>query len=95
MKDYLNRQETPLPQQDCIITILYNSFDGHQEIDCVWCPYDEQAVPAHVTKPSDDYLGTAYTIVNPTIGFHAWRCNDSEFLYYKIIKSSINKIQQP
>lgn len=75
-----NRKEEPLPNKECLISILVEG----EWIECRWKPYKKENYSDELL-PSEGYLGTAYTLMSPVIGFHAWEQNDSEFLNYKLI----------
>ena len=89
---FINRKNTPLPEEKCIMEIIhYNAPIGEEVLLCEWEPYiGEHATGRNVGRlPSTGYLGTASTIDQKiNIGFHAWQQNDSEFIYYKLIKPS-------
>ena len=90
---WTDRHITPLPQEECQMTIL--TSEG--EFTGVWKP-----VQLNRTKEyGEGYLGTIKVpITDPlflkywkgrtktdlTIGFHAWEQNNSEFQYYKLHK---------
>jgi len=72
----IDRHQKGMPSHKCIIEIW---VDG-EWLECEWHPRTEDS------KADDGYLGTARTTSRPIrIGFHAWRQNDHEFRYYKII----------
>lgn len=52
-----------------------------------WVPFDRKQY-TEINMPHEWYLGTAKAIegMYTGVGFHAWNQNDSEFVYYKIIK---------
>lgn len=90
---FINRKNTPLPKEKCIMEIInYNAPIGEEILLCEWEPYSgEHAIGRNVGElPSTGYLGTACTIDQKiNIGFHAWQQNESEFIYYKLIKPSV------
>lgn len=88
LEGWKNRHLDPLPDEPCVIIILHNDITGTSEIKCQWTPFDESNYVGkpEAVIPAPEYLGTANRIKNNTtdIGFHAWDCNDSEFVYYRI-----------
>lgn len=80
---YVNRHIHPLPNEVCRIVILVKELGVYKEFYCEWEPFDPQQYE-QFNMPSENYLGTASTINGETqIGFHAWRQNNNEFIYYK------------
>jgi hypothetical protein len=71
--DFLDRKDTPLPEQEKHVIILKQ--DNYYL--CRWVPYDG------VSDAHKGYLGTAKCL-ETGIGYHAWEQNDSEFRYYKV-----------
>ena len=86
-KGYKDRRICPLPKIECLIRILHGK--DLVPIDCLWIPYPIDCIVGE-NIPPDYYLGIAKSITYPYIGigFRAWQSNDSEFVYYKVIKSS-------
>jgi hypothetical protein len=79
---YKNRHTEPLPNTKEIIKIITNDISGEHIDICEWHPHIKNE--NETNKPGKGYLGTARTFTG--IGFHAWQQNDSEFVYYKILK---------
>lgn len=97
---WFDRYITPLPQEECNITILTN--EG--EFTGMWEPFKEKDRDFD-NDPEKGYLGTVYVPITdplflvywnkikgpldiPVIGFHAWEQNNNEFQYYKIVKDA-------
>ena len=91
--NWLNRKEIPLPKEQCKIIIKHS--DG--ELTGMWHPYNPNDYHPD-TQPHEGYLGTVVIpIIDPiflkywkqkeipTVGFHAWTQNNSEFIEYKIV----------
>jgi len=80
---WLNRKETPLPKESCVIWAKFEN--GHIHL-CRWFPFDVNNYYPD-TMPGEGYLGTARVIDGrfTGIGFHAWTQNNSEFIEYKIV----------
>lgn len=80
---FVNRHTNGLPTERCIMTIIINDNDGEHIHLCEWHHYEKTKYPeGHKSK---GYLGTAKCI-NSAMAFHAWEENDSEFVFYSIIK---------
>jgi len=82
-KGFINRHETPLPDYSCQIEIIKTDSYQSQIMSCDWIPFD--ASKYHKDHmPSKGYLGTARKNAGEYkgIGFHAWKQNDHEFIYY-------------
>ncbi len=84
---YLNRHLVPLPTKVCTIKIIVKDYSGEHATLCEWKPFEAQIYNGS-EFPADGYLGTAKELqgVFSGIGHHAWEQNDSEFIYYKIVK---------
>lgn len=85
-KGFINRNIDGLPLKRTIIKVITNDSDGEHVDICNWKPFNPKNYAEH-QLPSYGYLGTA-TVVNgqyPGIGFHAWKQNNSEFVYYQIV----------
>jgi hypothetical protein len=80
---WLNRNVEPLPTDECQIRIITFDAGDNQEhiLRCTWKP-----------SPNDPYhrIGTAHcTKGGITIGFHVWKANNNEFVYYQIIEETL------
>jgi len=75
--EFKNRHIEPLPSHKCNLYIITTNEETMHL--CEWIP----AQPPTNTG----WLGTARVIETKYqgIGFHAWRQNDQEFIYYKIV----------
>ena len=84
---YKNRHLTPMPDFACNIMIIKECTEGSRQVLCMWKPYKKERYPRD-DQPREGYLGTAKPIGtdNKGYGFNAWKQNDSEFIYYKIIQ---------
>lgn len=98
---WTDRHITPLPQEECNITILTN--EG--EFTGMWEPFNKNNYEG-TDLPSEGFLGTVYVPISdplfllaywnktkgpldiPTIGFHAWKDTNNEFQYYKIVTNA-------
>ncbi len=97
IEGWIDRHITPLPNEECNITILTN--EG--EFEGIWEPFNKNNYEG-TDLPSEGYLGTVYIPITdplflkywertrtaldiPTIGFHVWEQNNNEFQYYKIV----------
>ncbi len=76
---FLNRNVDGLPEKKCIVNAVTNDVDGEHVLICEWEPKQVSAT---------GLLGTLRLLEGPHkgIGFHAWAQNNSEFIYYQIIK---------
>lgn len=85
---FLNRHVVGLPKQKAVIKIVTKDIDGEHIDLCEWSPFDPNNYKG-ATLPGKDFLGTAKVIEGKFpgigIGFHAWECNNSEFIYYSLI----------
>lgn len=82
-EDFLNRHLINLPDFKCTIKTIHNDVDGEHVYVCKWKPFDKTQYN-EANMPGDGYLGTATIIEGKYsgIGFHAWKQNNSEFIYY-------------
>ncbi len=96
--EWCDRRIVPLPDHECNITILTNEgeFMGMWKPSKLedWFPNTSWSCPTGylgtVWVKITDSLFLAYWKKNPyrdeaQIGFHAWKQNNSEFQYYKIV----------
>jgi hypothetical protein len=83
---YLNRHLNPLPVDNVYpIEFISNDVDGEHTYKGLWYP----SLPDKYTeenKPAKGFLGHIRITEPYNIGFNAWEQNDSEFVYYKILK---------
>jgi len=86
---YLNRHLNPLPVDNIYpIEFISNNLEGEHIYKGLWYPaladkYDEE------NKPIKNYLGYVKTKEphnSCDISFYVWEQNDSQFVYYKILK---------
>lgn len=84
---FKNRHIDPLPDYDCVIEIVHNDIDGEHICKCNWKPFNKNNYQDHL-MPGEEYLGTASVVEGRSlgIGFHAWEVNNSEFVYYNILR---------
>ncbi len=76
-ENWKDRHITPLPKEECQMTILTNEGEFTGE----WIPLE----PENKDKFNKGYLGTVRVKAEiQDIGFHAWEQNNSEFQYYKL-----------
>lgn len=79
---FINRLKEPLPFRECKILIYISEHTRYSTHECIWKPYRG--------KLSDSLLGTAHIIdeMNPnnTVAWSAWKDENEEFIYYKIIE---------
>jgi hypothetical protein len=83
---YINRHTDGLPKEKCAIKIVKNDIDREHVFICAWEPF----IKPHYSNelmPDEGYLGTASVIYDryKGLGFHAWKQNDSEFIWYTVI----------
>jgi hypothetical protein len=83
---YLNRHLNPLPTDNVYpIEFLYDDYDNQHVYKGLWYPalsdnYTENNIPLQ------GYLGTVKVKEPLDQKFYAWKQNDSEFIYYKLLK---------
>lgn len=79
---FLNRHINGLPDSICQIWILKDN----EVYLCTWFPFDESEY-SEKTMPPKEYLGTAEVIEGEYkgIGFHAWKHDDIEFVWYAVV----------
>lgn len=75
-----------MPDNVCKMEIVVTELGKDRKVKVEWHPF-EKANYNEGKMPSTGYLGTAYETTERgiKIGYHAWRQNDSEFIYFKII----------
>ncbi len=85
MEGYLNRHKDGLPKEKCLIVIHHKSInDPVEKRLCVWHPFNpDDYEPFYM--PAKGFLGHATDVVKE-IGFNVWEQNDSEFVFYKLVK---------
>lgn len=86
--NFVSRFHVPLPNEVCKIRVMIYDYKGDASIRiCEWKPFNPEAYPED-KMPSEGYLGTAKEIEGDFIGIghHAWRQNNSEFVYYCLIE---------
>lgn len=83
---YLNRKCKGLPKEEVMICIIMEDIDGEHTYNCSWHPFNESEYNEN-NMPAEGYLGTARVVSGKYkgIGFHAWKQNNQEFIYYKIL----------
>lgn len=88
---WLNRHTTPMPDKKCVISIITLDVSGEHEDICERKPFVKEEY-SNENMPAEGYLGTATIIAGKYvgIGFHAWEQNNSEFVYYQILKNNYN-----
>jgi len=84
---WLNRHETPLPDEECVIQIKLQGdpkIHGYPEVlTGNWVPFNPGDYGVRA-KLSEGYIGTFRDNLTK-LGFHAWQQNDSEFVEYRVI----------
>lgn len=83
---FKNRHIDGLPNETVNMKVVNCDVDGEHIILCEWNLFNKEEYSAE-NMPADGYLGTAKVIEKQLngIGFHAWRQNNSEFVYYSVI----------
>lgn len=81
--NFVSRFHVPLPNEVCKIKAMIYENDEPVVQICEWKPFNPEEYPKD-KMPAEGYLGTAKIIegVFAGIGYHAWRQNNSEFVYY-------------
>ena len=96
---WLNRHETSLPDEVCVIQIKLQGdpkIHGYPEVlTGFWIPRDPEEY-REGALPHGGFLGTFRDNLTK-LGFHAWQQNDSEFVEYRVIPKRPNKppLQKP
>ena len=83
---FKNRHIDGLPTENVNMKVVINDVDGEHTMLCQWKPFNKEEYSAS-NMPADGYLGTVKVIEKQFngIGFHAWKQNNSEFIYYSVI----------
>jgi hypothetical protein len=82
---FVNRHKHPLPKEKCFMDIMIVISGGYKILLCEWEPFDKSNY-TKTNMPADGYLGSAKIAELECYGhkFHAWKQNDSEFVWYNI-----------
>ena len=94
---FINRNIHGMPEEPSIIKVVRDDVDGEHEYICQWKPFNPEdytkkepnyGMTQSSNMPGEGYIGTASVIDGKYsgIGFHIWRQNNSEFVYYSLIK---------
>lgn len=86
---FINRHTHGIPDKPTKMKVVIKDFVGEQVLLCEWKPFDKSQYTKE-DMPPDSFLGTA-TVIDDLfngISFHAWDENNSEFVYYVIIKEN-------
>lgn len=86
----INRHLEHLPKNKCKINIYHDDGTQKRLLLCEWIPFDVDNYKEGFSADTG-YIGTARVIQKEWhgIGFHAWRNNNDEFIYYNIIHNEI------
>ena len=81
---FKNRHLCKIPDEKVTMKVVVNDAEGEHIMLCEWNPFNEE----NSHRPYDGYLGTAKVIAGSFkgIGFHAWKQNNSEFIYYSLVE---------
>lgn len=83
---FKNRHLDGLPDKKVNMKVVINDVDGERIMLCEWNPFNKNEY-FKSDLPADGYLGTVKVIEDKFngIGFHAWKQNNNEFIYYSIV----------
>lgn len=84
---FINRHIHRLPKEIVTMRIVTNDISGEHIDLCEWFPFNNKS--KYLENISEKgFLGTARIIEGKSkgIGFHAYKQNDSEFVYYQIVQ---------
>lgn len=88
---FLNRHTDGMPRRQSNIEIATTHINEETLVKCRWFPYKPPIEGEEAEKTEDNhgegYMGVAKTTDanRPVIGYNAWKQNDAEFVYYKIL----------
>lgn len=85
-ESFVNRHADGLPDKTITMRVIIKDVDGEHIYLCEWKPFDKSRYSKE-NMPANGYLGTAKVIEGryTGIGFHAWKQNNSEFVWYAVV----------
>lgn len=82
-RGFKNRHIDGVPKHQCKMKVITNDVNGENVFLCEWNPFDKSKFNEY-NMPGKGYLGTVKIIEGTYkgLGFHAWKQNNSEFIWY-------------